>query len=420
MRLWGVGVAAIGLAAGMLHSAQPAEPEVVLLGGDALGMLAPCGCTEPMSGGIRRRATAIRQLWAQGRTTFLENGGLVAHPGRQSELKAETLAQTLGALGVSAINLGASDAALGSGELLAIDRLSGHKVISGSLSPSPTNPIARQIEHGPFLIGGVTFEGRRVGSILRETPVEVGAAVTDLIDRAAASRLAPILMLQGNRLQAIQLARDFPALRLIEYRSAGSPPQEIEWVGDTALATPADQEKHVVRLEFSNGKFSGYSAIDLSPVYKDDAAARRFYRAYLARVGAEKLLEAVPRRATERFAGTRVCGNCHEQASLVWKGSKHAHALGDLEKEGHDRDPDCVGCHVVGLESKYGYLSRRSTPKFANVGCESCHGPGLRHALDPKRVRLGLAGEKSCSPCHDLEHSPGFNFATFWPRIRHK
>ena len=97
-----------------------------------------------------------------------------------------------------------------------------------------------------------------------------------------------------------------------------------------------------------------------------------------------------------KFAGNAACASCHTRATQVWKHSLHAKALETLQKRAHDRDPDCLPCHVVGLSSRNGYRSPKLTPQLAFVGCESCHGSGADHAKDPF-VRLGKVGEKACS-----------------------
>jgi hypothetical protein len=75
----------------------------------------------------------------------------------------------------------------------------------------------------------------------------------------------------------------------------------------------------------------------------------------------------------------------------------------------------CAECHSTNVEKNYD--PRRDT--FATtsselaVGCESCHGPGSRHAADP---RVALNNKESCAPCHArrstlVEHaSPGAAF----------
>jgi hypothetical protein len=160
----------------------------------------------------------------------------------------------------------------------------------------------------------------------------------------------------------------------------------------------------------------------LDPSLADDAAVEAIRMDYLKRLGGENLLSAVPRsklREGEGFAGSAACRGCHGAAHEAWVISKHAKALSTLEKVKHDVDPECVPCHVVGLDKEQGFESRTKTADLADVGCESCHGPGQKHMESPSEHRLGKAGDASCKACHIPDHSPGFDFKAYWDRIKH-
>ena len=82
-----------------------------------------------------------------------------------------------------------------------------------------------------------------------------------------------------------------------------------------------------------------------------------------------------------------------------------------------------IGCHVVGFEQPGGFCRLADAPTWANVGCESCHGPGAGHIASPgdraawsKRF-VANTPEAVCVGCHNQEHSDQFNFATYRPRI---
>jgi hypothetical protein len=218
---------------------------------------------------------------------------------------------------------------------------------------------------------------------------------------------------------AAALAKKHPDLRLIVYRATGDPPAAAERIGKTWLVTPGEKAKHLLRLTYSAGEFGSYASISLGPEFKNDPDAARIYGQYLGRVSQERLLDKLPRQPTKAFAGSEACAKCHPAAAKAWKASGHSHALLTLEKEKHDRDPDCVGCHVVGLKSDKGFRSRQLTPKLANVGCESCHGPAAGHAKAPRKMRLPKVGAKSCAQCHVPENSPHFEFGDYWRKIAH-
>lgn len=396
------------------------DEQVVILSGDTQGYLSPCGCTTPMVGGIRRRAAAIRKLTAPGRTTLLENGGLVEGFGRQDQMKAETIVQGMAELGVSAINVSASDARLGSGMLLELSQLSGHKMVSLSVEHPEDHAFASMIRSGPFLVGGVCDTPGSLAGILGARAVSVDEAVKSLVEAADESNVKPVLMLQGGHDAAVRIARANPRLALIQYSSIGDPPGRLEVVGETAIATNGEHGKHIVRLLFREGRFSGYQSVALGPQVRDDPTIGRYYAAYLKRVREEKLLEALPRRRTQGYSGSWACMPCHQAAGHIWKLSSHRSALSTLEKDGHDADPDCVNCHVVGLESTRGFRSRSATPQLAGVGCENCHGPGLSHVRNPSGSKLSRVSARACAGCHNPLNSPNFDFTEYWRKIVHR
>lgn len=419
MKILGLLAAISVLAFGWAMQTAQEPPFVVVLGGDTDGYLAPCGCTKPMAGGIARRATAVRSLIGDRKGMYLENGAFVAGHGRQDELKAETLAEALKAMDAAAIHYSFSETRMGPGMLLAMQQLSDDRLVTSSIARSATFTVPQSIPKGPFLIGAVDPRANAMATAIREKAVAVDTAVQSLIDEAEGAGLLPVLMLQGDKALASEIAKKFPKLKLIQYRSSGNPPASLEFVGNTALASPGEKGKHVIRLLFTDGRWTGYTAVKLNPEFADDKSVRVVYDDYLHRVAEEKLLEKLPREKTDPYSGNQKCGSCHADALKVWKGSKHAGALKTLEIEKHDRDPDCVSCHVVGLESQSGFRSRKETPQLTDVGCESCHGPGDKHSLSPYKIKMPKVGEKSCMKCHVSEHSPNFEFEIYWKKIKH-
>jgi len=121
------------------------------------------------------------------------------------------------------------------------------------------------------------------------------------------------------------------------------------------------------------------------------------------------------------FAGAQVCVGCHPEASKVYLNSKHAKAMATLQLKSKSEDPECVACHSLGASEPGGFVSLDKSPQFANVQCENCHGPRLAHSRDP---RPGSGPDKPsanvCISCHNGQHSPKFEFKSYWQRISHK
>lgn len=120
------------------------------------------------------------------------------------------------------------------------------------------------------------------------------------------------------------------------------------------------------------------------------------------------------------------CGNCHTSFQAAWSQTKHAHAGADLEASGHASDA-CWGCHAVSekgnaLTVPAGYSVVHDSA-YRDVQCESCHGPGYQHVLNPTRETRPLASIKAdtgltngCGECHSGVHSP---FVEQWKQSAH-
>jgi len=118
------------------------------------------------------------------------------------------------------------------------------------------------------------------------------------------------------------------------------------------------------------------------------------------------------------YAGAETCANCHEKENQVWLNSRHAHAMATLEKKSQQFDNECVRCHVVGYE-RGGFQSLYTTPQYANVQCEECHGPGRAHANNPSKGYGFVTTPVGCMRCHKEPNDPDFDFAVYWPKIKH-
>lgn len=409
------------LAVGAVWRPAAPAPEpawTVLIGGDSQGYLTPCGCVDPMSGGIRRRASAYRALRDPERTLVLENASLVAGVTRQSELKAETLGQAMALMRVDALNLGAADARLGPGTLATVARLAGGRVVATGLVPSDRLPVVPWRTVGPFLVGGVSDRNAALARDLGAEALSTDEAVERLVDEASVAGRQSVLLLDGNEAEGRRLASRFKELSLIVVRSTAQATETPVQVGRTWIVSPGPQGKRFLTLQWSGGAWKNLRSVDLGPSIEDDPDVARIYQAYQRRVRDEDLLGMVPRTRSDPFAGSAACQSCHSEDYEIWSKSEHAGALKTLEDDGQDRDPDCTGCHVVGLDATTGFQSRQLTPELADVGCESCHGPSAAHVANPT-VKTPRDAMASCRSCHNAEHSPTFETSAYWARIRH-
>jgi len=120
---------------------------------------------------------------------------------------------------------------------------------------------------------------------------------------------------------------------------------------------------------------------------------------------------------TEQYVGSEACAECHEKEFANYKKySKKAHSgksvkimAGDLTRQELE---ECFECHVTGFGKAGGFVSFEETPKMAEAGCESCHGPGYDHVQaggDPELIK-GKLEIKDCEGCHNPERVEAFDF----------
>lgn len=372
------------IGAGLVDGA-PGDEVTVIISGGARGHLSPCGCTKPMTGGFKRLATVVRQYKAHGDVVWLDTGDIIDTPGRQSQLKVETYAELMSDLGVDAVAYTNQDRTQGIGLLTAGTSLSRKKWLSSS-SDNPNYTIEKAS------LGGLSVTMADGNSLAFETEKD-----------------SDLLVFDGPQSQANQAHKEHQ-VRI--YASDGIP------TVNGADLSPGSNLRGVVVATFRGGRFVSAKTVLLEPSVTDDPKADSIYRYYLKRVTQEKLIDKVPRESTDDFAGSKNCRSCHGKIYDQYLKTRHAVAYQSLVHQGHQADPDCVGCHVVGLNSVKGFWFDK-TPALAQVGCESCHGSGREHARNPKLFRLPKVESNKCISCHTPSNSPTFDFASYWKKIKH-
>jgi predicted CXXCH cytochrome family protein len=122
------------------------------------------------------------------------------------------------------------------------------------------------------------------------------------------------------------------------------------------------------------------------------------------------------------------CGNCHTGQQARWRQTAHAGAWKTLQ-DSPAKQALCEGCHSVNsrgniMEGAQGGLLAVRQERYEDVQCESCHGPGLQHVLNPDArpnrpwapLEVGIGMEKGCGQCHSGAHQP---FVEEWARSGH-
>lgn len=453
------------------------KPAVALvLTGQMMGYIEPCGCTglDRQKGGLARRHTLVKELREQRgwEVLPLDVGGQAHRIGKQAEIKFQRTADALRLMGYRAVAIGEEDLLLNVGELFAATNPDENPSIFTSanvaLLDRAFQPTYQVISAGGKKIGvtaalGASYEKKiTVADVqhapplepLREAVVKLRAEKCDLI----------VLLAHASLEESGDFARQVEGIDLVvSSGGVGEPRMDLEPIADS---------KALLAQVGVKGMFAGvvgvfdavepaqrfrYQRLPLDAGYKDSPeimTAFAEYQKQLERMGfAELGLRPQPHPSGAKFVGSEKCGDCHTKAFAHWSQTPHAHATDSLVTPPNSRsqiprhfDPECLSCHATGWEPQRfspllsGYESLGKTPHLQHNGCENCHGPGSAHVeaetagTDDKALarlreamRLPLAGgvaERKCMECHDLDNSPDFHvkgaFETYWRQIEHK
>lgn len=393
-----------------------------------------------MQGGLPRRATYLTAQGAGKTALRVDNGDLTEAGGRQDELKAETLLRFFNTFHYSAVNLGEKDYALGLSHLLYLRALAEVPLLSANVVFRGTGqPLFAAYTLADLEVAGQPLKAALIGVLAEQFAPELEMTVPELEVQPVADVLERlggelprqadlfVLLYHGPREEAQVLAPQFPWLHVLVAAHVSEDPIEPLKSGPTLIVHAGEKAKFlggvaIGRDQAGRVQVAALPPVEMGPDLADEATARGLLNDYLEKVKAEDLLGKMLRRAPPnggRFAGTPACQSCHEEAHRLWQGTRHAQAYASLQKVGHDFDPDCVGCHVVGLAYEGGFVDLPTTPGLADVGCESCHGPLAAHAAGEGAPPLLQAGEAACQTCHTPDHSPGFDFGPYWEKVRH-
>lgn len=405
--------------------------------GEQHGRLEPCGCVKPKIGGLARAGGLLTRSPASEPSIKVDNGDWTEARGRQDDLKAEALAQFFTRHNYAAVNLGENDWALGLDTLRFLHSTTRAPFVSANVlndsgqtvfdthrtlpapgaTPSSTSTVV--------IIGLLSTEFEPVVQAANpqlhvESPDKVLEQMAGTFTRGD---IFGLLLFHGRTDEAERLARNNAWIRLIVVAHGGDEPITTpERVGNAWIVSIGENGKHLGEVRVAGGILDEYQARQLNQDIPEDPGTQAIMKQYLQKVAVEKLLTAYPKEKTpngDRFAGTKACAECHKKETKIWSKAKHARAFQTLIDEGHDSDPECVGCHVVGLEYESGFVDSERTPGLVNVGCENCHLPQHKHSLLPYVYRPPKVGATPCKSCHVPDHSPQFEFKKYWEKIKH-
>jgi len=422
------------MAAGIVKNRPPRV--VILFTGEQQGYLVPCGCTKGMLGGIDRRATAIRKVIDEGDPVLiLDNGGLMEGVSEQARTKRTVLLDAMETMGYRAVGVGKADIDAGYDSLI---------------FELEEREIALLCANVTYLDGSSVFEAGRIFKFGSRRIGVTAALDPELIEKTHPARdelkfidpakaLKPVLrdwktktdirvlLYHGPHKKAIELVREFGEINLvISGYDNDLMVKEVARINGTPIAITGLKAKYLGRVDIPGEKatIGRVREIELSKELELAKDMLELLGEYRRVIGMQWDVLVTDRKkpliAGQAYVPSMHCGRCHKAAWEKLKTVRHGRAMESLVKDESDRDPECVVCHVVGMEYKSGYISPKRTPGHGFVGCDSCHGPGAEHMRNPIKANAPIANaEESCLPCHNLEHSPNFDYEVYRVKTVH-
>ena len=461
--------------------ATPPRKATLLIAANWNGALAPCGCSENMRGGLDKAAYQVARARSEGAPVALLAGGdtlfgtaTVSDEARaQAQMKAQTLARGLEAMGVAVDVPGRFDDALGPEfrASLALPWLTGPRVLD--VGPVKVGVIApADVPTAQAQASQVRSQGAQVVVAFLPVAFDLGlhAALTDGlgVDLIVTTHPRDALAaehnrLAGGRVKVAQLQDRGRSLLRVDLSLLDGAPfewlrigaerdRELEAMGERieqlraqTNAPGISTELHALKqakldevvarrdalagepLPAPNDKSAGIARfVPLEPSLPGDPAMQALLVEHDRRVGELNLAWAAEHgQDCEPFApgkpgilGPGVCLGCHPATQPQWETLKHRQAYTALIAKGKQAHLDCITCHVTGWKQPNGVCRVDKVEGRAEVGCEACHGPGSDHLMNPVKATIWRGtDEKICQRCHDLENSPHFVYDVYVQRI---
>ena len=382
------------------------EAVTIFLTGNELGELKPCGCSGGQLGGLERR-TAIFDSVASVRRMIVGTGNLVRGPGEQSQIKFDIFIEAFGLLGYDVVNLNAADmeiaelvGALESPRIGFISSIGGGERMSANITKEYSlggKPIVVKVVSFDSESGSVSDIGKFWGT---EQPIVriviVNNCEEELPAQIRENDYADCVICPDESDEAVLLSERGQMPLVVTTGRYG------RHVGKVVIKR-ADNERGFI-LEFGQ--------VDVDESLKDDPNLVELYKSYQEWVKDVELLARYPKYPLDdglSYVGSASCKEvCHSDIYDKWSSLAHADAYATLVDVNSQFDPECVVCHVVGMEYESGFLTEEQTPKLKDVGCENCHGPGSKHIENPHEVKPGDP-KSACEDCHTPEHSAEFS-----------
>ncbi|MGA2093551.1 MAG: cytochrome c family protein [Sedimentisphaerales bacterium] len=394
--------------------------------GNELGSMKPCGCSGGQLGGLERLDAVFNTVPSQNRL-ILDTGALVPESTEQNLIKFNVIVQAFGLLGYDVVNLTGQDITIArqAGLIDGLNRL------FNCITSAPENQTSEINFPMKFTKQFSSAEGPGIDVTI--LTADTAEQLTQLKESVNPSSNAVVFILILANPDLIEAASNLSFIDSMLIPPHSDEPTLISEVN----------KKPVIIAQGRLGKYVGQINIDIdsssqpakpqlsfrSVAVTEDLAQNQslveLYRDYQRLVKEARLLEKHPKfplPAHLQYVGSKSCKLCHDYEYQKWLTSppvvipgektttqkgRHANAMLSLVDVNSDYDPECVVCHVIGMDYETGFITSAQTPQLEDVGCENCHGPGSEHVRSLGAIQT--AGPKStCTDCHTSEHSADY------------
>jgi len=396
------------------RSTEHAESETitVFLSGNTLSQLKPCGCAAGQLGGFSGRQAIFDKVDAKNRL-LVDTGNFLIDNTPQDMVKLDTIITSLITLNYDVVNFNKDDLLLAGGRF-PIKQMP-FKIIGDSKELDSV--FRRNISGSAITVASVSAQAIESGSIDQDDLETLFSKGT--VSAADLTAVRILIVDHFNEKIADFLANSPIDIAVCPYES--DDPSIIKTKHEKPLFVSVGKlGKYIGRLDLTLSDTKGlqlsYSEIPVEKKLRPLPELDEIYQAYRDMVKNEDLLGQVVRTDLPnglKYVGSDKCMDCHEYAYEKWAKMPHAHAYQTLVDSGDAYDPECIKCHVVGLEYASGFENKNSPKGLRNVGCEVCHGPRSKHIKEQLDDTENVDKSKpfaalTCISCHSSEHSPGF------------
>jgi hypothetical protein len=377
--------------------------------------------------GLARRATLVDRVRAESRALFQVDAGdwLGAGSAEPMARQARLVLAAYARMGVDAITVGEQDLALGADVLQGMANAYGVPIVAANLVRSggervfPADRLIEQ-EGGPIGVFGILEPPAAPATswsslgLATTDPAEATRAEVASLRARGARVVVGLFHVAGGMARVMQIASRVGALDVIVLGHGRGDDAAVAHRGRRPIVADAGPPgASLTRIDVrARGRGLGLDEHTLSWTSEVPEQLGVGLLVWLdaAQVLNRPMGPLPPGGRAERwtYASNEACAFCHQTQVAQWATTAHAHAYATLRDTRRGTAPACLGCHMTGFLRPGGtQFIETATEQFADVGCESCHGPSADHvaSMDKRRGTSRKVDVVICLGCHTPDQS---------------